>query len=135
MKAKTIAIILCVAVFGAIWTVPQTSWAGSPQQHRWEGVAIGIGAAIIGSALIKAHQHPPVVVAPPHRPVAVYSAPPPSRPAGHWRVQKEWVPPQYQKVWNPGHYDRKGRWVAGHWIQQEVQPGYWTQTRVWVARR
>ena len=27
-------------------------WAGSKQRHRWEGVAIGVGAAIVGSALI-----------------------------------------------------------------------------------
>jgi hypothetical protein len=28
------------------------TWAGSKQQHRWEGVAIGVGAVIAGSALI-----------------------------------------------------------------------------------
>ncbi|MCJ8502281.1 hypothetical protein [Desulfatitalea alkaliphila] len=133
MKSKAIAIILFATLCATLLFTPQTSWAGSPQSHRWEGVAIGIGAAIIGSAILKAHQQPPVVVAP-YRPAAVYAPGPPPRSRGHWEVRKEWVPAQVEKVWNPGHYDRKGRWVAGHWIHREVQPGYWTQTRVWVSR-
>ena len=47
-------IIPVVAI--AVLTLAATpSWAGSKQQHRWEGVAIGIGAAILGSALIHHH--------------------------------------------------------------------------------
>ena len=136
MKTKTIATVLCLAVFSTFLMVPASSWAGSPQSHRWEGVAIGIGAAIIGSALIRAYHDTPAVTAPPHRPIAAYPhyRPAPPQPAGYWQARKVWVPPQYQKTWNPGHYDRKGRWVPGQWFQTEIRPGYWAQTRVWVRR-
>lgn len=130
MKTKTIATFLCLAVFSTFLMAPASSWAGSPQSHRWEGVAIGIGAAIIGSALIKAYHQPP---APAYRPAAIYPhRPGPPQPVGYWQTQREWVAPQHQKVWNPGHYNRHGRWVPGQWIQTAVQPGYWVETRVWV---
>jgi len=35
------------------------------------------------------------------------------------RSRKIWVPPVYIKVWNPAHYNRKGRWVPGRWIEIE----------------
>ncbi len=31
-------------------------WAGSRARYRWEGVAIGLGAAIVGSALINCYE-------------------------------------------------------------------------------
>ena len=51
MEKENRWIIAVVAI--AILSLGSTpSWAGSKQQYRWEGVAIGIGAAILGSALI-----------------------------------------------------------------------------------
>jgi hypothetical protein len=53
------ATVLSISLAGA------SAWAGSKQQHRWEGVAIGVGAAIAVSALIHHHDpyhQPPVPV-------------------------------------------------------------------------
>ena len=33
-------------------------------------------------------------------------------------------PLAYKKVWNPGHYDHKGRWVPGRWIKIKIHPGH-----------
>lgn len=128
MKNKQILTIAFITIFSIVVLVP-SSWAGSPQSHRWEGVAIGIGAAIIGKALFDQHRQAavaqPVVVEYRHTPA-------PPEPSGYWETRKEWVPAQYEKVWNPGHYTRHGRWVRGHWMQVEVQAGYWVTRQVWV---
>jgi hypothetical protein len=54
---------------------------------------------------------------------------------GHWEVRKVWVPPSTEKVWNPGHYNRRGHWVRGQWIEIERRRGYWKKEKVWVARK
>ena len=63
--------ILCCSFVGT------PAWAGDKQRHRWEGVAIGIGAVILGNALLNGcyySQPPPVVY---HRPAPVYYTPAP----------------------------------------------------------
>ena len=50
-------LILTIAAVVSLCLVSTSAWAGSAQQHRWEGVAIGIGAAIVGSAIIHHHGH------------------------------------------------------------------------------
>ena len=58
--------ILCV------YFLVTSAWAGPKQRYRWEGVAIGVGAAILGSALVNACYYPrPASPAP-----VYYSAPP-----------------------------------------------------------
>ena len=54
MKTKKIipAAITLIMVLSFITT---SAWAGSKQRHRWEGVAIGVGAAIVGG---RDHQQP-----------------------------------------------------------------------------
>ncbi len=133
MKSKLSVATLVILLAFAI-SVPSSALAGSPQRHRWEGVAIGVGAAILGKVLFDAHQNYSPGYAPAPRPTVVenhyYQSPPP--PAGHWETRREWVPPSYEKVWNPGHYDRRGRWVEGHWMRLESSPGYWAEKEVWV---
>ena len=108
------------------------AWAGHGQRyyshhsdhrvrHVWEGVAIGVGAAILGAALINSSQT---------QTTTVQYAP---QPSGHYEYRRMWVGPQYEKVWVQGHYTHHGQWVPGHWDQQLVRPGYYTQQRVWVA--
>lgn len=129
MKAKTAVIVGLLIIFASFSLIPANAWAGSPQSHRWEGVAIGVGAAIIGTALLQAYQNGGSAA-------YVYQRPmPPPVPAGHWEIQQAWVPPVYEKTWNPGHYDRRGRWIPGQWIQIQTQSGYWTENRVWVPAR
>ncbi len=107
--------------------------------HR-EGVAIGVGAAILGGALFHHAQHPPRNHS---RPVyyqtypqqqQVYVAPYcPPKPSGHWEWQKIWVPTVCEKTWNPGHYNRRNHWVPGHWIRINKQSGYWRKEKIWVS--
>jgi hypothetical protein len=121
-------------VFSAIFLLSFSAapaLAGSKQRHRWQGVAIGLGAAILGSALINNCETPERVVAyaPPRQ---YHPGPSHFRPQGHWETRRVWVPPEYERVWNPGHYEC-GRWVSGQWIDLEVNPGYWREERVRVS--
>lgn len=56
MKLRNGLFITVIAVVG-ICLASNSAWAGSKQRHRWEGVAIGVGAAIIGGALINHHSY------------------------------------------------------------------------------
>ena len=133
MKTKMLLVGLVIALFGSA-LISSSALAGSKQRHRWEGVAIGVGAAILGHAIYQTHkaeQQPQVVYVEPERTYrSNYS---PRHRHGHWEWQKAWVPPTYERVWNPGHYNRKGHWVLGHWMEVETSDGHWTQQRVWVA--
>lgn len=131
MKTKKLLISLILAVF-TMTLVSSSALAGSKQRHRWEGVAIGVGAAILGHAIYQSHraEHAPQVVY--VEPVQRYHHR--SR-HGHWEWQEIWVPPSYEKTWNPGHYNRKGHWVRGHWIEVQTTGGHWTRERIWVAAR
>lgn len=130
MKPNRILTAALLAVFILLIIAPP-AWAGSPQSYRWEGLAMGVGAAIIGSTLWKAYHQPQRHHAPRPATTHQYIVPPPE-PNGHWELRKQWVPPTYEKVWNPGHYNRRGRWVTGHWMRIESHPGHWEERRVWV---
>jgi len=163
MKSKT-TIATAVAVIFAFVVLAPEAQAGNVQRNRWEGIAIGLGAAILGSAILGQyrldHSREPVQATvsdlrrelPKYREPVYYRTPDPEskhhrhryiradhpkrhRCKGKWEMRKEWVPPTYKRVWNPGHYNRRGKWVPGHWIEIEDTPGYWIKTRVWVARR
>lgn len=139
---KTIAIFVAVCLTLAL--AAPAAWAGPKQRHRWEGVAIGMGAAILGGALINAHRYPPAcnrggstviirgetrIDPPPRYPVRRHDR------RGHWETRRVWVSPAYERVWNPGHYDRGHRWVPGGWIEVVKEPGYWKEERIWVSNR
>ena len=132
MKTKKLLISLIVTAF-AITLGFSPAVAGSKQRHRWEGVAIGVGAAILGNAIFQARRadQPPEVVY--VVPEPAYPDNGPNRRHGHWEWQQTWVPPLYERVWNPGHYNPNGSWVNGHWMDLETYAGHWTQERVWVA--
>jgi hypothetical protein len=133
MNFRKVLAGICVAVLG-ITVAVSPSWAGSKQKHRWEGVAIGIGAAILGKAIIDSY-YQQTAPSPYSESYVIehhhYHQPPP-KPAGYWETQKEWIPPAYEKRWNPGHYNRHGRWEKGSWIRVEVEPGHWEYKKVWV---
>lgn len=62
----TNTLIIAVTAAISLGLVSTSVWAGAKQRHRWEGVAIGFGAAIVGGALINHHAYgshsgPPVV--------------------------------------------------------------------------
>jgi len=109
----------------------QPALAGSKQRHRWQGVAIGVGAAILGHALFNSCSERPAC-----KTVTVYNRPCPSPYRhGYWEIRKVWVEPKYKRVWNPGHYNCRSRWIPGQWKMIEKEPGYWQEQEVWVARR
>lgn len=133
MNTKKTLLILIVTLLTIGLGSPFAS-AGSKQRHRWEGVAIGLGAAIIGHAIYQgAH--------PGSRPQVVHDRPGSKfcrhqgRPHHHgrWAWQKIWVPPTTERVWNPGHYNPSGCWVKGNWIEVVTQNGYWSRQRVRIA--
>jgi len=137
MEKKSLFILVLIAVFTFVFLTPQAQ-AGPEERYRWEGIAIGVGAAIIGSAILHNHyqsHHEKSVVY--HKPARVerHSIPKYRPRSGHWEMQKEWVPPTYKRVWNPGHYNRHGGWIPGQWMKILDQPGYWTKTKVWVRYR
>jgi len=129
----TVAAIICIS-----FSVSPV-FAGSKQRHRWEGVAIGVGATLLGLPVLAAHAIPA-----PHSVEVNFRAPDrrdqcrkprPRRERGHWETRRIWVRPVCEKVWNPGHYNRRHEWVPGQWITIEKRPGYWTTERYWVSDR
>lgn len=123
-----------------------SAFAGSKQRYRWQGVAMGVGAAILGNAILnssrdgsyrghKEYRNYPerVVVVERTTHYDRYCEPAPRN--GHWEVRKIWVEPVCESVWNPAHYNKHNQWVSGRYITIETSPGYWQEDRVWVACR
>ena len=132
MKKRSLSLIVIITAFTMLFTV-NSAFAGGRHHERWKGVAIGLGAAIIGSAIINSSRdysyrdsdYCEVSVPAPPRHSPQYK--------GHWEIRNEWVPPIHKTVWNPAHYNRRGEWVEGAWIKIEERPGYWKEERVWIA--
>lgn len=51
---------------------------------------------------------------------------------GHWEVERIWIEPVYERKWNPGHYNRRGKWVSGRYEKFLVARGYWKEEKTWV---
>lgn len=126
-------------IFLVSMVVP-SAYAGSKQRHRWQGVAIGLGAAILGHSIINSSRYD----SPPERVVVIdrdshrdnhRDCCSGHHSRGHWEVRKVWVEPACERVWNPGHYNRYNQWVPGQYITIERDPGYWEHERVWVGCR
>jgi len=128
---KKMMVLLMIMVF-SVFLSASSAIAGDKQHHRWEGVAIGVGAAVLGHALLNSCNDRYSSCA--REPVYYRSCPPRHR-HGYWETRSVWVEPDCRKVWNPGHYDCYGRWVSGRWQMIETSPGYWEEERVWVSRR
>ena len=125
--------------------ISSTAWAGNVQRNRWEGVALGVAATLLGQALLDHHRvvhygsaTVPRTVGPSRghhddrSPAIGHRSP---KHSGKRHYQKVWVPPVYKRVWNPGHYNHRGRWLPGHWTQTQIQPGHWRRKPVWSANR
>ena len=151
-KKNIIAGTLTAILLFVIFSTPAA--AGSRQRGRWEGFAIGLGAAVLGHTLIHhhhatGHYRAPVDRHPPrrfhhnrhgHRKPHVDRHPPRHRyhhrhRHGHWQWQRVWVPPAFKKTWKPGHHGRRGRGNPGRWVKVPVRRGYWKKERVWAAGR
>ena len=132
MKIRSLTILVLVSLITLTLTANPV-FAGGRHHERWKGIAIGLGAAIIGNAILNSNRdysdresgYCEVVVPPP----PVYN----HQYSGHWEVRDRWIPPTYKTVWNPAHYNRRGEWVNGAWIKIEASPGYWKEEKIWVA--
>jgi len=132
---KKIIILFIAMIFFLSLSVSSAS-AGSKQRHRWQGVAIGLGAAILGHAIINNNQ----CDSSPERVVVIdrdthrhrYSN---CHRRGHWEIRKTWVDSICRKVWNPAHYNQYNQWVSGQYIYIEREPGYWAKEQIWVGCR
>ena len=127
-KMKTLKIIfiaLMISIFGIT-----ISYAGSPQSYRWEGLALGLGAAIIGSHIFRGgmddrdseYHHGHRRYGKKHR---------------HWRHRQYrpgygyvdngcWT---YDRVYIPGKYIKE--YINGRWVTIEVTPDRWVEKRIW----
>jgi hypothetical protein len=63
-----------------------------------------------------------------------YGPRPYARRPGHWEWRRYWVPRECDSFWVPGFYNRRGRWIPGHW-DERCRPGHWERRRVWVSHR
>lgn len=144
MKKNKFFIALFATILCITFLTP-SAWAGQKQRYRWEGVAIGLGAVILGNAIfnnrnyessLSTHYYSP----PPPRQHRHWNtervqdrySPPPPRRHGHFEIRRVRVRPSYERVWNQGHYNRRGRWVRGHWTRIVREPGHSFEKRVWV---
>ena len=142
---KQLTIILATVLAFTLITAP--AFAGSKQRHRWEGVAIGaVAATLLAPALlapaivaphVRVHANVSTVKHRENRPTQYRDHRPNKRHRGngHWEARKVWIDPIVEQVWNPGHYNKRNRWVPGHYIEIEKSPGYWTKERVWASHR
>jgi hypothetical protein len=121
---KFLILLTAMIFFMSLWAGP--AFAGSTERHRWEGVAIGLGAAILGSAIIN-NSRPERVTVIEHN--TYYQPDPPRHSQRHCEPRQVWIPPEYERVWNPGHYEY-GKWVPGQYIMLEKAPGYWVEERI-----
>jgi hypothetical protein len=131
---KTIMLTITMIFFLSL--LAPSAYAGSKQRHRWQGVAIGLGAAILGHAIVNSERYE----SSPDRVVVVdrdYYSPRYSNRhhRGKWEIRKTWVEPRCERVWNPGHYNEYNQWVPGRNITIETGQGYWVKKRVWVGCR
>lgn len=111
--------------------------AGSKERYRWQGAAMGFGAAVLGHAIYKnaKTRHVPERVVVVERPAYASPCPPPCCPGSCcYEPRRVWIEPVREKVWNPGHY-QNGRWTEGQWILIETTPGHWREARVRTGLR
>ena len=116
-RNRWIILVVSIAVFSLAAT---PSWAGSKQQHRWEGVAIGVGAAILGSALI---YHRGIHVSAPAT-VVHYSG---YRRGPHHRVGHHG--PANQHRWNHRHHRTQHHWKGRSQHYKPHHPRHYMERR------
>ena len=122
---KKIFILFMATIFFLSLSV-NSVMAGSEARHRLQGVIIGLGAAVLGNAIINSYQQDRETVV--ERDV-YYHPKPPRHSRSYCETQRIWIPQTYEKVWNPGHYER-GQWVQGQYVMIQKIPGHWVEERV-----
>lgn len=137
---KQIAIL--TASFIIIGLSTSFAQAGAARRHTIEGFLLGTGVTLLGTAIIHSmHDSGPVVVktAPRHHHKHRYAKHHKKHHKGyrkgHWKTRKVWVEPVYKTRRNPGHYNKRGRWIPQRRQKVLVAEGYWEKERVRVRNR
>ncbi|MCF8026836.1 MAG: hypothetical protein K9K81_00570 [Desulfobacteraceae bacterium] len=113
---KKILTVLLVAVCLVAFAGTSAS-AGDKQRHRWEGVAIGVGAAIVGHAIISSYYNS----GPDHVTVIHQN-----------RGHRAYPPPRYSR----GHSRARGHWKArSHSRYEKKGPVYYEERHVKIIRK
>jgi hypothetical protein len=87
--------IIIITVIFSLSFATSSAFAGSKERYRWEDVAIGVGAAILGSAIIKNSQPESVTVIEWH----TYHRPgPPRQIVRYCEPRQVWISPTYERV-------------------------------------
>lgn len=109
--------------------------AGAARRHTIEGFLLGTGVTLLGTAIVNSINSPPPMVAstlPPRCPGPRYAPHHKRHGKGHWEIRNIWIEPIYESKWNPGHYNKRGKWVSGRVQEFIVTQGYWEKEKVWV---
>jgi len=124
-----------------------SAYAGAARRHTIEGFMLGTGVAILGAAIINEinndskpqyqrnhsrqgrYRHAGYRHSRNKRHHSKYKH---HRPRGYWEIERVWIEPVYIKKWNPGHYNRRGKWISGRHEKFPVQKGYFQEKKVWV---
>ncbi len=140
MKKKLITIIAIVCMLSLAATSVYADSASKRRRHQLEGFLVGSTAAFIGASIINSLNN---------KKSGAYNNNNKQRyqreqyysdryryqePDGHWEVERIWVEPEYEEKWNPGHYNKRGRWVRGRYQRFITKRGYYKKRRVWVCR-
>jgi len=106
--------------------------AGERSRHRWQGIAIGAASYMVLDHLFNrpagygysqpAYVYPAPTVIYEYRPAPPPCYPPETR---HYRKQyyseRQMESGYWESVWIPGHYDRSGRYIDGHYERYYVE--------------
>jgi len=133
MKKLISIAIASLLIIGASSSFAQ---AGAARRHTIEGFLLGTGVTLLGSAIVNGLNRPdPIRINNGHRHDEYrYPKHKKRHRRGRWEIQKIWVDPVYETRWNPGHYNKRGKWRFGRHQEFCVADGYWKKERVWVRR-
>jgi hypothetical protein len=142
---KTISIVTATLTLILFSTVS----SAHADRKTMEGFIIGTGVAMLGAAIINGMNNNADVAYTPHHSKQHdynyngqrYKSKNRShrqhykgRHRGHWEIEKIWIEPVYETKWNPGHYNRRGKWINGRHEKFLVAKGWWQESKVWVRR-
>ena len=142
-------IAITTVVFLSVCLYTTSALAGAARRHTIEGIMIGTGVAILGSAIINGinrdsrpqyshghsrhdnYRHSGYRYGHRNKHHKKYNR---QHHGGYWEVERVWIEPVYEKKWNPGHYNRHGEWVDGRYEKFLISNGYWQEEKLWVRR-
>lgn len=128
---RQIAITTAALIFlSAIFTGAAS--AGAARRHTMEGFVLGAGVTLLGTAIIHNMSRPRTVVVHQRHGRRHNQG---RRSQGYWETRKVWVPAVTETRWNPGHYNRNGRWVQGRHQAFVISEGHWEKQKIWVSSR